>query len=158
VAQFLRYDAYVVHTYRLHLQDAHVWVSFAMCTTDSADPNLRKMPMTEFGNDPEIQSELEELGTDSQWVKGQKFVQKEVCAHNLAFAASWKLMINFQKTELIVRAVYSSQKLTKLTPDEALPLIHALLLYNSRTFLSENRTERLSGEAYLATINSVSNP
>lgn len=67
------------------------------------------------------------------------------------------LMLSRQKTELIVKAVYNSQKLTKLRPDDALPMIHALLLYNSKTFLSENRTERLSGEAYLATIISVSN-
>lgn len=48
--------------------------------------------------------------------------------------------------------------MTKITPDEALPLIHALLLYNSKSFLSDNACERLSGEAYLATITSVSTP
>ena len=54
-----------------------------MCTTDSVDPDLRKAPTTEFGNDPAIQSELEELGADSPWVEGQKVVQKEVCAHSI---------------------------------------------------------------------------
>lgn len=42
-----------------------------------------------------------------------------------------------------------------MTAEEALPLIHALLLYNSTSFLSENRTERLAGELYLATITTI---
>jgi len=58
-----------------------------MCTTDSVDPDLRKTSVTEFGNDPTIQTELKELGADSQWVKGQKVVQKEVRSHIFTVSA-----------------------------------------------------------------------
>lgn len=54
-----------------------------------------------------------------------------------------------------MRAIHNSSKVTRLVPEEAIPLIHALLLYNSPTFLSEDQSERLAGQSYLATVTLV---
>ncbi|KAF8319452.1 hypothetical protein DL93DRAFT_2075163 [Clavulina sp. PMI_390] len=121
-------------TFRLN--DAHIWVSFAMCASNSIDPGLRKAPATDIGNDPRIEVELKELGASSIWVQAQKTISQD-------------------KTQLINSAIYNARMFASIKPDEALPLIHALLLFNSQSFLSDNACERLSSETFLRSITDV---
>ena len=63
--------------------------------------------------------------------------------------------ISGQKTDVLVKSFYQTARGRKLTAMESLPLIHALLLYNSSSFLSENQKDRLAGELFLGTITTV---
>jgi hypothetical protein len=130
-----------------------------MCTTaPTPQMDLRQGPVTHVGETLELCKALQELDGNAEWSRSQESIRREVwplcCTFNWHSSPPLTCQ-NEQKTELLVKSFYQTAKGRKLTAEEALPLIHALLLYNSASFLSENQTEKLAGEMYLATITSA---
>ncbi|KAF8344289.1 uncharacterized protein EI90DRAFT_3029088 [Cantharellus anzutake] len=127
----------VVHMPTFRLEDAHNWLIFAMCTAAPRPASdLRETDPTNYGDSPVLRKALDEIDSTPDWPQSQDLIRRD-------------------KTDILVKSFYQTARGRKLTAMESLPLIHALLLYNSSSFLSENQTDRLAGELYLATITSV---